>query len=55
MAPFDQHVGRDRELEAGVRAQQGAVVPDPDERLLRRSVEVPANDLELVQTLVLAS
>jgi hypothetical protein len=55
MAPFDQHVGRHRELEAGVGPQQGAVVADADESLLRRPVEEPPDDLELVQALVLAS
>ncbi len=51
--PFDQHVGGDRELEAGVRAQQGAVVADPDQRALalRRPLEVTADEVELVQVI----
>jgi hypothetical protein len=54
MAAFDQHVGGDGELEAGVGAQQRAVVADADQRLLRRPVEEAPDDLELVQALVLA-
>ena len=51
---LDQHVGGDRELEARVRAQQRAIVADPDQRPFRRTVEVAADDLELVQAMFLA-
>jgi hypothetical protein len=54
MAAFDEHVGGDRELETGVGPQQCAIVADADEGLLRRPVEEPADDVELVQTLVRA-
>jgi hypothetical protein len=53
VAPFHQHVGGDGELEAGVGPQQRAVVPHAKQRLLGRPVEEPADDVELVQALVL--
>jgi len=53
VASFDQHVGGDRELQARVGPQQRAVVADTEQRFLRRPVEEPADDLELVQALVL--
>ena len=49
MPPFDEHVGGDRELEAGVGAQQRAIVADAEQRALRRPVEVAADELEFVQ------
>jgi hypothetical protein len=55
MAPFDQHVGGHRELEAGVGPQQRAVVADSDQRLLRRPVEEAPDDVEFVQTVGPAS
>jgi hypothetical protein len=53
MPPFDQHVGGDRQLETRIRAQQGAIVADPDQRalVLRRPLEVAADEVELVQVI----
>ena len=51
VAPFDQHVAGHGEVEPGVGAQQRAVVADPEQRALRRALEVAADDLELVQTI----
>jgi hypothetical protein len=53
VATFDQHVGGDRELEARVGAQQRAVVADPDQRVLRRALEIAADEVEFVQTILL--
>jgi hypothetical protein len=53
MPPFDQHVGGERQLQARVRAQQGAIVADPDQRalVLRRALEIAADEVELVQVI----
>src|SRR6185503_21342760 len=47
MPALDQHVGGHREVEPGVGAQQRAVVAYPEQRALRRAVEVPPDELEL--------
>jgi hypothetical protein len=49
MAAFDQHVGGERELEAGVGPQDGAIVADAENRAVRRAVEIPPDELEFVQ------
>ncbi len=49
VAALDQHVAGHRELEAGVGAHQRAIVSDPEQRVLRRPVEVTADELEFVQ------
>ena len=46
---LDQHVGGERELEAGVRPQQRAVVADAEQGPLRCAVEEAVDELEFVQ------
>jgi hypothetical protein len=52
MPSFHEHVGGDGELEPGIGPQQRTVVADAEQRLFRRPVEEPADDVELVQALV---
>jgi hypothetical protein len=49
MPAFDQHVGGERELEAGVRTQDRAVVADAEQRAVGRAVEIAPDELEFVQ------
>jgi hypothetical protein len=51
MAPFDQRVGGQREIEAGVGPQQRAVITHADQRALGRPGEVAPDDLEFVQAM----
>jgi hypothetical protein len=53
MPPLDQHVGREGEFQPRVRAQQGAIVADSDQRalVLGRALEVAADEVELVQVI----
>src|SRR5439155_497732 len=53
MPPFDQHVGRDRDLETGPGGEQRAIIADAEHRMLRRALEVPPDDLEFVQAIFL--
>src|SRR3989442_6746602 len=39
MASFDQHVGRDRDLETGPGGEQRAIIADSEHRMLGRSEE----------------
>ena len=52
MPAFDQHVGGDRQLQAGVGPQQRAIVADPHQRVPGGPIEEAADDFEFVQTLV---
>ena len=52
MAPFDKHVGRDREVETGVGPRKRAIVADPEQRTPGRTIEVPLDKFELVQAML---
>src|SRR5256885_1617994 len=49
VAAFNQHVGGERELEAGVGAHERAVVADAEERARRATGKETADELEFGQ------